>query len=503
MTLNKKIKSNRLVFLLANIMFLSLNLHSQTQICEINPNQVIATVSGSFVDASETNYGKNAILVFRGYDYEDPYGRPFKRLSLDLYRHNSFSYNIWNQSSFDYSKIQNRIVSGAFTHGNVTNAISSAAAFYDNGNGTTTIKLWTAYRTNVIYTSNAWTSPTGSTFDATKITGRVVNGDFDNDGYMDDIAALYDYGNSVTKIHVWIGDGFGSFSHYIWWDSTPLGGYSCAYIANRIVAGDFDHDGNIDDIAALFDYGGGAMRIHVFKSNGNSFAYQGASGWWSTPNGYSPSNINGRIVCINFNKSGLINHKNDDIVALYDYGSGNVKAHIWASDGNSFSYYWRWEVSGYYASNVTGRLNEFQTSAGGNPQKCFDMSGLYYYGVATDKYYIWTNQNDQFSTSLDYLCSKSISIDNVEADSSAAESESITSEWIIYPNPSNGTFTLVSNNGVFSNVTVENSSGEIVFKSDFTGAELSISLSKVSAGIYFVKTVDNNGLIQVKKIIIN
>ena len=479
------------------------NATSQTPICNINPNEVIGTVSGSFVDATETNYGKNAVLVFRGYEIDDLGGRLVKKLSLDLYRHNSVSYNIWNQLSFDYTKIQSRIVSGAFTHGNVSNAISSAAAFYDNGNGTTTIKLWTVYRTNVNYTSNAWTSPTGSTFDATKISGRVVNGDFDNDGYMDDIAALYDYGNSVTKIHVWIGDGFGGFSHYIWWDSTPLGGYSCAYISNRIVAGDFDHDGYIDDIAVMFDYGGGAMRIHVFKSNGNSFAYQGASGWWATSSGYSPSNINGRIVCINFDKSGLINHKNDDIVALYDYGNGNVKAHIWASNGNSFSYYWRWEVSGFYPSNVTGRLNEFQTSASGNPQKCFDMTGLYNYGTLTDRYYIWTNQNDQFSSGLDYLCTKSLNIFSNESDSEGYNNVDDAS-CLIFPNPNDGNFTLkMNNNEKISKITVENSAGCVILDSESFDSEVNISLPDLSFGIYFVKITDSTGKLQVKKIIIN
>lgn len=50
-----------------------------------------------------------------------------------------------------------------------------------------------------------WISGSGS-FDANKITGRVVAGLFQGPNNPAGIAGFYDYGGATTKIHVWLSD---------------------------------------------------------------------------------------------------------------------------------------------------------------------------------------------------------------------------------------------------------------------------------------------------------
>jgi hypothetical protein len=49
------------------------------------------------------------------------------------------------------------------------------------------------------------------------------------------------------------------------WEST---GYPIELFSDRIVSGDFNRDGYFDDIAVMCDYGGGETRIHVFEGTG-------------------------------------------------------------------------------------------------------------------------------------------------------------------------------------------------------------------------------------------
>lgn len=71
----------------------------------------------------------------------------------------------------------------------------------------------------------------------------------------------------------------------------------------------------------------------------------------------------------------------------------------------------------------------------------------------------------------------------------------------VYPNPSNGTFTveLADNNGV--SVEVYNSGGQLVFSQPVNSNEVSVSLNNNAAGIYIVKINTTNGTIT-KKIVV-
>lgn len=78
----------------------------------------------------------------------------------------------------------------------------------------------------------------------------------------------------------------------------------------------------------------------------------------------------------------------------------------------------------------------------------------------------------------------------------------IESEIAIYPNPSNGIFTINTNATPISHIEIYNVLGEIVYQSAFADAKLEIDLGSQSKGVYFVQIVDENNSISNKKIII-
>ena len=90
-----------------------------------------------------------------------------------------------------------------------------------------------------------------------------VDGDVD-----DDIVGIYDYGGGVMGMWNFISDG-SSFSTV---RPSSSGCPGCWELSrSQMVAADVNGDGN-DDIVGAYDYGGGAMRMWNFISNGDSFS---------------------------------------------------------------------------------------------------------------------------------------------------------------------------------------------------------------------------------------
>lgn len=163
-----------------------------------------------------------------------------------------------------------------------------AAVFYYGG-GRTRFHTWLNNEDSRFEysTSRGWFSTDKGGYEADKLV-EFVAGDWNGDG-LDDLAGFYDYGGGVTRLHVWLCDGY-RFNYQKsqgWWESDR------GYDANKLVgvaAGDFDGDG-FDDIAGFYDYGNDETRIHIWLSNGlDGFRYQYSKGWWASK-GYPADGI--------------------------------------------------------------------------------------------------------------------------------------------------------------------------------------------------------------------
>lgn len=320
-------------------------------------------------------------------------------------------------------KITDHSVSGDFDRDGKEDDI---AAFYEYGTFTTSLHVWKSNGSAFTYQGdNGWWN--GTSYQASKIVGMVA-GDFNRDGYKDDIAVFYDYGNFKTTIHVWTstGSSFNSPATAGWYTNN---GYDATKIKGRVVSGDFDRDGYKDDIAAFYDYGTWSTNIHVWQSTGSSFAGPSTAGWWSST-AYAPSKITGRVISGDFNSDGV----KDNIAAFYDYPSFSTAIHVWKSNVTSFTY------------------------AGDN--------GMWKVcGVGTLK--------------------------KSEEDDAVDEAKAIIAENIkIYPNPSTGVVSLKTE---FTNCKVEvfNALGQQVCCFSAGMNEISnFDLSNQSKGLYFIKVSD-------------
>jgi len=265
------------------------------------------------------------------------------------------------------------------------------ATFYDFGAGAR-IHTWLSRGSSFAYQGPRgwWRVSRGYALE--QVGGRMVAGDFDGDG-DDDVAAFYDYGRAAARIHVWLSSGR-SFSYRLstgWWQA-HRGTYRLSKAADRMTVGDYNGDGK-DDIAAFYDYGGGEARIHVWLSTGSSFGYRWSIGWWGTSRGYWLWNkVGDRMVSGDFNRDGR-----DDIAVFYDYGAGAARIHVWLSTGRSFTYKssggW-WSVKrGYWLNRVGGRMVAGDFDGDGDD----DIATFYDYGSAAARVHVWLSSGSSFS----------------------------------------------------------------------------------------------------------
>ena len=227
-------------------------------------------VSGNFSQNSSNDKIINDVVMLRYNNVIDQ----FKLITLTSNGNGDRTLNEnYNFNNYDLDNVNGRMVKGDFDNdGHIDDFILI------NKTGVSSMRFdlfksdgaqQPSFTQSSVYSLNG--------YDPDKITGRVVSGDFDNDGFWDDIAAFYDYGNGETRIHTFLSNG-NTFSYQYstgWWNST---GYTATKITDRVVSGDFDKDGKVDDIAAFYDYGGGNTRIHVWLSNGSGFSYQYSTG---------------------------------------------------------------------------------------------------------------------------------------------------------------------------------------------------------------------------------
>lgn len=217
-----------------------------------------------------------------------------------------------------------------------------AAMYHYPGTGAR-IHIWASTGSSFSYQgpSGWWSVESG--YDTYKVVA-MLGGDFDGDGYKDDIATIYDYGYipSIDKyrirIHVWLSTG----TTLNWQSSTgwvTVDGYPAQNII-KAVAGDFDGNGK-DDIATVYDYGSGETGIHMFLSTGSAFQYQGSDGWWRST-GYTATMVKQA-------QAGYFDEDNkEDLVLAYRYSTCETHLHVFLSTGSYFDYQ---NANGWWASD--------------------------------------------------------------------------------------------------------------------------------------------------------
>lgn len=267
---------------------------------------------------------------------------------ITLIAHNTVyvDYQYPNTYDYVYTFYKNGVSQGSYPSSLPTFTNLDANLVIDEGDWY--IKCVVYYGTNSSFILTTPTvqvefTETVGEYDSDKIKYRTVSGDFDNDGYQDDLAAFYEYGATTTTIHVWK-KGSGNTLSYQgdagWYTSTS---FDAIKASGSVVSGDFDHDGYIDDIAVMYNYNGNSMKILTWFGDAStqSFSFQG---YWYSSSQWNATQSRYRMVCGDFDNDGYL----DDICAFYEYPSFLTKGHVWFSDTatSSFDYEGVWYDSG-------------------------------------------------------------------------------------------------------------------------------------------------------------
>lgn len=159
---------------------------------------------------------------------------------------------VWKSAAGGFDATRVKMAAGNF---NGTGS-DDVAMLYDYGHATS--RLWTfAGNSSAMTPTMAWYGPG---FDAAR--AKMVAGNF-NGGGADDVAILYDYGNATSRLWTFVSNGSTMAPAMAWYGP----GFDAARA--KIVAGNFNGAG-ADDVAMLYDYGGSKSRIWSFVSNGST-----------------------------------------------------------------------------------------------------------------------------------------------------------------------------------------------------------------------------------------
>ena len=212
--------------------------------------------------------------------------------SNDKFVGNNTSWSV--TSGFDPNRCTYRMVAGDF-NGDGRDEIAALYA----GASETIMYTWTYNPSTGKFAgkNNGWVVTSG--FVPGNCSGRMVAGKFTNSRRCD-IAALYNDSGSTTKtiLYLWKGQADGTFaaSNSLWSRS----GFDAGKTTGRVVAGNFDGTGR-SDIAAIYDHGGSASIFTWTFSSSGTPTYERS---WSVPSGYDPSKIQYRLVAGDFDKNG-------------------------------------------------------------------------------------------------------------------------------------------------------------------------------------------------------
>lgn len=242
----------------------------------------------------------------------------------------------YTDNDYTQSRATDRIATGDYNG----DGLDDIAVMYEYDITSTMIHVFLSTGTSFNGWEN-WFSDT-QTYAGVLAIARFVAGDFNGDG-LDDVAAMYQYGATSTKLHVFLSTGHTFTIWQDWFSDSET--YAAERASGRMAAGDFDSDGK-DDIAVMYKYGESEHKIHVFSSAGTKFLMRDD---WSNENQFYPSCVTGRFVAGDFDGNGT-----DDIATMYNYGDSYIIFHMYLSDQTKFNHEWWNQIDNYNARRTTG-----------------------------------------------------------------------------------------------------------------------------------------------------
>ncbi len=368
--------------------------------------------------------------------------------------------------------VNGKIVAGDFDNDNF---IDDIAAIYEIGENKTSITVW--LNNNGAFTPAQWWF--GGDFDANQTKLTIVAGDFDNDGFIDDIAAFYNYEQKRTKVFVWAGNKNKFNWPGTWWVGND---FNSARVQGTIVAGDFDHDGFIDDIATLYDYTDGYCKIFVWAGQKNKFNWPYT---WYKQDNFLAAKTKGNVVAGDFNHNGFV----DNIATFYAINDNLSEILVFERNKNGFNTPQQWWVGNNEAMLAQNRLVAIDA----------DNNGINNYVVGLTasngqaQLLAWEAQNNYFNLPKNGWIGTTTN-DNCNQNGKCI-SNNIISQLKMYPNPCRGAAFIdipeISNN--VADIAIYNVLGKKIFATQTTGNQtFQLNLNNISTGTYMVTLSANN-----------
>ena len=296
---------------------------------------LIDNVTGRVVAGDFNGDGKDDIATI--YDYYN------NTMQIHVFVSTGSGFKSWaswlsymSPGDFNANRVTNRTVAGDFNN----DGKDDIAVMYDFDNDKMQMLVFPSTGSSFAHHAVWGDYMNQGDYRASLVSGRMVAGDFNNDG-KDDVATLYGYTNNTMQIHVFQSAGSSFNKWKPWLSYSSPGDFNTDRVYGRTVAGDFNKDGK-DDIAVMYDFDNDRMQTLVFKSSGSSFLHHEYWGDYMTNGDYRCASVTGRVVAGDFNGDGYA-----DLCAKYDYLNGSMTNQVFKSSGNLFAHYQNWRTSYY------------------------------------------------------------------------------------------------------------------------------------------------------------